>query len=405
MAHDDRNRVPPPGLWEPVTVEFLTAIIEHVAHPIFVKDRSFRWVLLNTAFCTMVGHRREEMLGRSDHDFFPKHEADFFRQKDVEMFASGRAVDIEEEWITDASGCRHALATTKVPLRDAAGEVTHLVGIIHDITRLKAAEERLRQNHGELEARVRERTAALRAAQDELVRKERLAVLGQLAGGLAHQIRNPLGAIKNAAYILQTAARRAAPDPDAARAIAVIHDEVERANRFITDLLDYARVRPPQVGSIDVVDVIERAFQSQEVPPRVAIARRYADAPRVAIDAGQVQGALFNLIRNAVEAMPDGGTLTVTTRGDGDAVVVGIADTGAGVPAEVASRLFEPLVTTKPLGLGLGLVTARALVENQGGSITWCAPPDGGTRFDVRLPRAGDGATGSTARGGAASTR
>ena len=124
---------------------FFHSILDHVAHPIFVKDRRFRWVFLNRAFCSMVQRPCEEMLGKSDYDFFTKDEADFFRMKDREMFDARKSIEIDEEPITDALGRRHVLATTKVPLFDRSGEISHLVGIIHDLTRRKAAEEQARQ--------------------------------------------------------------------------------------------------------------------------------------------------------------------------------------------------------------------------------------------------------------------
>lgn len=368
-----------------MTSGFLAHILDSIAHPIFVKDREFRFVLLNQAFCDLVGRPREAMFGHTDYDFFPTEEADFFRQKDREVFDTGDQIVIDEERATDAAGRTHVLATTKVPLRSPGGEVTHLVGIIHDITRLKSAEEALKQSKNELERRVGERTAALAAAQDELMRKERLAVLGQLAGGLAHQIRNPLGAIKNAAYLLQVALSEP-QDQDVSRAIAIIHDEVLRANQIITDLLDYARVRPPVRRSVPVGYLIEQALGGQAIPPRIALVKDLPDLALVSVDPAQVQGALFNLIRNAVEAMPGAGTLTITAREESAHVVVSIADTGPGVTPELQARLFEPLVTTKPLGLGLGLVTARALIENQSGRIDCASAPGEGTRFDVRLP-------------------
>lgn len=368
----------------PMSVDFLASIIDRVAHPIFVKDRSFCWVLLNQEFCEMVGYPREAMLGHTDYDFFPKNEADFFRQKDIEMFASGERVVIEEEPITDAQGNVHVLATTKVPLRSDAGDVTHLVGIIHDITRLKAAEEALRYAKVELERRVIERTAALEAAQAALVRKERLALLGQLAGGLAHQIRNPLGAITNAAYVLQR--NVAGAGEESSRAAAIILEEVWHANRIITDLLDYARVRPPVRRAVSLDAVLDRALEAQAIPPSISVERRLGELPRVAADEDQLRDALDNLLRNAIEAMPAGGKLTITAAREGDVVRVSIADTGEGIADEIREKLFEPLATTKPLGLGLGLSTTRALIQNQGGAVSCVSPKGEGARFDVRLP-------------------
>lgn len=382
-SSDDRTTVAAAGS-APLSMEFLAAVIEHVAHPIFVKDRAFRFVLINRALATLAGHPREGMVGKTDYDFFPAEEADFFRKKDIELFSTGSTVTIEEEPITDAAGARHVLATTKVPLRDAAGEVTHIIGIIHDITRLKAAEEALRLANEELERRVRERTAELQAAQSKLVRKERLSVLGQLAGGLAHQIRNPLAAITNAAYVLQREVR--APTADAQSSIQIILAEVMQANRIITDLIDYARVRPPVRREVSPREIVERALGSQSTPQNVNVFLDVPVLPLVSVDPDQVRDAVENLLRNAVEAMPEGGDLRIGARVEGGELHLRIADSGTGIPCEVQEKLFEPLVTTKPLGLGLGLTTTRALVENQGGSITCESAPGLGTCFEVMLP-------------------
>jgi PAS domain S-box-containing protein len=374
------------SIWPGATIsfEFLAAIVDHVAHPIFVKDRTFRWVLLNRSACELFGYQREDMLGKSDYDFFPKEEADFFRQKDLELFATKSEIVIDEEPLTDASGRRHVLATTKVPLRDETGDVTHIVGIIHDITRLKAAEAALRSANLEYEQRLDQRTRELIAAQDELVRKERLAVLGQLAGSVAHQIRNPLAAIKNAASVLK---RSTGEEVVVAQMLSTIDDEVRHANQIVTDLLDYARVRPPTTRPIDVGYLIQTALDGQHVPPGVRVTLRVPDLPPVQVDADQVQMALANLVRNALDAMPDGGALTLSAELDDRDIVVVVEDSGSGVRPEVQKRLFEPLVTTKPRGLGLGLTTARILLENQGGSVAYCERGGPGTRFKVRLPR------------------
>jgi PAS domain S-box-containing protein len=367
-----------------VDVGFLASIIDHVADPIFVKDVRYRWVLLNQAFCTMVGYPREQLLGKSDYDFFPASEAAFFRQKDVEMFSTAKEVVIEEEPITDAAGVRHVLRTTKVPLRGPDGQVTHLVGIIHDITRIKRAEETLRLSNEELERRVRERTAALEVAQAELVRTERLAVLGQLAGGLAHQIRNPLGAIMNASNVLRKALATHA-DPELRSAVGIILEEVWHANRIITDLLDYARVREPNRITTPVLSVVLDALAKQSVAANVIVEVAVPADLSASIDAEQVRDALDNLMRNALEAMADGGTLRLSAELDGGDVLVAVADTGPGIDPAVRDTLFEPLVTTKPLGRGLGLTTARALLENQGGSVR-CVDSQHGACFEVRLP-------------------
>jgi PAS domain S-box-containing protein len=387
MASDeDRNDRGPSPSRPAMSGEFLAEIIERVAHPIFVKDREFRWVLLNQAFCEMVGHPSEAMLGKSDYDFFPTTEADFFRRKDVEMFTRGAQVSIASEPMTDAEGRVHTLATTKVPLRDASGEVTHLVGIIHDITRLKAAEDALREVNEQLELRVKERTTELETAQEELVRKERLAALGQLAGGLAHQIRNPLGAIANAAYVLKRGLGED-PSPQVSSAVEIVLEETWRANRLISDLLDYARVRPPNQQPVSLRELLESVIVAHGVPHWIRVAVHAPDRPLISADEEQLRGALDNLVRNAVEAMPAGGTLRFDARCEGAKMRLAVSDTGCGIAPEVRGKMFEPLITSKPLGRGLGLTTARALIENQGGTLD-CEMVAVGACFVVTLPLA-----------------
>lgn len=367
---------------EAPSVDFLAAIIEHVGHPIFVKNRRSEWVLLNRAFAEMAGHPREAMLGKTDHDFFPAAEADFFRGKDREMFTQGSTVVVEEEPLTDGAGRKHVLSTTKVPYRDDEGEVTHLFGIISDITRIKEAEDTLRNANQELERRVAERSAELAAAQDELLRKERLAVLGQLAGGMAHQLRNPLGAIQNAiSLVLHDALGEQQRD-----AMRVIQEEVVRADQIIAALLDYARIAPPDRRRVPVVDLVAVVTDLEALPDTIAVEVEVSPELEVDVDVPQVQMALGNLVRNAREAMPNGGRVQWRGTGTGETVELALQDTGPGVPASRRDQLFQPLITSKAEGSGLGLCTARSLIENQGGRLDFCAT-DGGACFVVRLPR------------------
>ncbi|MDB4938323.1 MAG: sensor histidine kinase [Labilithrix sp.] len=383
---------PPAGV---AAHEFLAQLVEQLPHPIFVKDREFRYVLMNDALVRMSGQPVAAMLGKTDYDFLSKERSDFYRAKDVEVFSSAAEVAILEEELIDGAGRQRVLSTRKVPLRDAAGEITHLIGIISDITDLKAVQEALRNSSDQLEERVADRTRALALAQDDLVRKERLAVLGRLAGGVAHQIRNPLGAIKNAAYVLRRRVGEVEPSAfaetaaeEVSHSLEIIHDEVQRANKIITDLLDYARVRVPVRRITSVADVIDDALRAHDVPSTIRIERIVHDVPNVAVDADQLAGALFNVLHNAFEAMPNGGTLTIEATVRDASIVVSIGDTGTGMPASVRARLFEPLVTTKALGLGLGLVTARTLVEGQGGSIRCVSSDHRGTRFELTVPSA-----------------
>ena len=384
MSEENGPRVTGDGLH---AQGFLEAVVKNVAHPIFVKDRAHRWVWVNDAFCALVGHRREALLGKTDHDFFPRSQAEWFHARDREAFQRGAEVTVDEEPITDADGFVHVLSTTKVPLRGEDGEVTHLVGIIHDITRLKSVEDALRRANEDLERRVDERTRALREAQDALLRKERLVVLGQLSGGLAHQIRTPLATIANGLAVLRRKLGASA-DPEVELVLGIVSEEIVDANRIITDLLDFARVRPPSCASVPVGALVDAALATVRAPPGVMVARDVDDALVVSVDERQTRDALANVMRNAVEAMGANGRLTITAVADGPHAVLAVADTGPGLDERAEAHLFEPLVTSKPLGLGLGLTTARALVENQGGELRCVASSAEGARFELRVPLA-----------------
>jgi PAS domain S-box-containing protein len=370
------------------SVDLLSAIVDNVAQPVFVMDRSQRLVLVNRALSELLGRPRAEMVGRNGAEAFSHADAGILVSTASRVFTTGRTEVIEEHAFKHASGDARHVRMVKAPLFGADGTVTHLVAVVVDVSEARAAEVRLRTANEELERAVEERTRALRDVQQALLRKERLTVLGQLAGGLAHQIRNPLAAMQTAAAILR---RRLGDhgDPDIQQALTVIREEVWEANRIITDLLDYARVKPPAATVIAVDALIAAALEATPPPPRITAKHDVAPGVTVRVDERQVRDALGNVIRNAYEAMLQGGTLTISADVLPDEVVIVVEDTGPGLTRESIQRLFEPLVTTKPLGLGLGLSTARALIENQGGTIR-CATSrgTGGARFELRLPAA-----------------
>lgn len=376
----------------PVHLDFLASILDSIDLPILVKDRQFRVVMINRAWCEMTRHAPDDVLGKTDFDLVPAAEAARFRAIDEQVFARGDAVHFDRETLFDGRGEAHVVGSSRVPLRDAEGAVTHIVGIVREITPILRAQEVLQRSNEDLERRIVERSAALAQAQAELLRRERLAVIGQLAGGIAHQIRNPLGSIKNAAYLIQMVAA-AQHDPDLTRALAIIHEEVRRANQIITDLLDYARVAAPSLRHTPVDYLAEQAVASLDVAPGIRVVREIAaDLAPVNVDPVQVQRALSNLVRNALQAMGAEGTLSLRAARDGEMVELEVSDTGQGIPDDVRRRLFEPAVSTHPGAFGMGLITAKALIENQGGTVSCASTDNRGTTFVVRLPVARDDA-------------
>jgi signal transduction histidine kinase len=257
-----------------------------------------------------------------------------------------------------------------------AEEVARQMAITIEHARLL---ERVTQYATELEERVRTRTAELETAQAELVRKERLAVLGQLAGGVSHELRNPLGVIKNSVYYLNMVL----PDEERLRRhLAILNREVATATRIISGMLDFARTTRPSRATTDLNALVSESVDRLSMPESIRVQRDLAEsvAP-IMVDADQVQIVLDNLLSNAIQAMPDGGLLIVRTRSLGDRVQVEVEDTGIGISPEHLERIFEPLFTTKSKGIGLGLSLSERLVKANGGTIRVESTPGPGTRF------------------------
>ncbi len=254
-----------------------------------------------------------------------------------------------------------------------------------DISERKRAEEMIRVYSENLEQMVAARTRSLEEAQEKLVRQEKLAVLGQLSGSIAHELRTPLGAIKNAVYLLNMILENS--DANAREVLGILERQIKTSEGIINNLLDFARTRQPARQPVDVNQAVEQALSHVDVPDGVTVQHNLADLPPIAADPGQLGQILGNLLLNAVQAMPDGGALTLRTYlPQPDWVAISVADTGVGIPPENLDKLFEPLFTTKAKGIGLGLALVKMLVEGHGGAIRVESVVGQGTTFTVELP-------------------
>ena len=272
-------------------------------------------------------------------------------------------------------------------LWDEAGNPLRMIGFTTDITERKRTEEALKEYSERLEEMVEERTKELRDAQEQLVRREKLAVLGQLAGGVGHELRNPLGVISNAVYYL----KMVLPDADEASRefLDIISEEVRNSTKIISDLLDFSRTRIPDREEIAVSELAAGVLEKRPPPEEVEATTEIApDLPPVYVDPHQMELVLANLVANAYQSMPEGGKLTISAQAEEDRVALSISDTGGGIREENMAKLFEPLFTTKARGIGLGLATSRILVEANGGSIEVASKVGKGSTFTVRLPAA-----------------
>ncbi|MCM2359448.1 MAG: ATP-binding protein [Geobacteraceae bacterium] len=269
--------------------------------------------------------------------------------------------------------------------------------------------EELREATFSVNELVEERTRQLREAQEELVHKEKLAMLGLIAGGMGNELRNPLGVMNNAIFYLKTVMTDA--DETVKEYLEIIRQEIDNSQGIISDLLDFCRVRTAITRAAPVHELINQSLARCVIPENVRLRADLPEIPLVArIDPHQMVQVLRNLLTNALQAMPDGGALHVAARRvrgpmfdvrgseqnverrtpnvepDAEFVEISVADTGVGIPPENMERIFQPLFTTRSRGIGLGLAYSKKLAEANGGRIEVASRLGEGTTFTVMLP-------------------
>jgi len=289
---------------------------------------------------------------------------------------------------------------------DQQDEVGHLAQSFNRMAdNLAKAYDDLKQWGRTLERRVDERTQELRETQDALVQSEKLASLGKMAAGVAHEVNNPLTSILiNACLLLES---RKPGDPEH-ESLTLIAEETSRCAQIVRGLLEFARQTPSQTAHADINEIVERTtllLEKQASVRNIAILKDLDPAlPAIDLDRSKMQQVFSNLIINAIEAMPSGGTLRIVSclGGDGRSLEVRFADTGIGIPAENLHKIFDPFFTTKSWGTGLGLAVSYGIIQRQGGTIEVESEVGRGTVFKVKLPLGeADNAANDTTQNGA----
>jgi two-component system sensor histidine kinase PilS (NtrC family) len=225
----------------------------------------------------------------------------------------------------------------------------------------------------------------LRRMEEQVLRARRLAIVGQLAAGVAHEIRNPLASISGSIELLRDAPQ---VDEENRQLMEIVLREVERLNGLVTELLEYARPRERVLGTIELDGLLQetvRVFSQDRSTSGVAVKLETRPA-RITGDPAQMRQVVWNLLRNAAEAMPQGGEIALSMADEPEWVELVISDTGSGIPAEDLERIFDPFFTTKTHGNGLGLATVHRIVTEHGGTIAVESKAGAGTEFRVRLP-------------------
>ncbi len=251
---------------------------------------------------------------------------------------------------------------------------------------LEQANAALEQNQKELERRVAERSAALRASQARVIHQEKMAAFGLLAAGIAHEVGNPLAAISSLIQMIQ----RRHPDHYTGEKLELAARQLRRIQRTVRDLVDFSRPASSIKGRVRLTDVVEDVLGIAKYYTRTGerdiITDLAADLPAVIAIRDHLVQVVLNLVMNAIDATAKGGRIHLETRMEGERIILRVEDDGRGIPAEDRERLFQPYYTTKPQGTGLGLFVSRQIVEELGGMLSHDPSFGKGTRFIVQLP-------------------
>ncbi|ACY17315.1 two-component system sensor histidine kinase NtrB [Haliangium ochraceum] len=334
-------------------------IVRCLSSGLVTVDRDGRVLTINQEACDILGIDAGETVGRPLLEIMPGIDEllaevgnqYILRRRDLELLRPGA----EEKY----------LGLSVSPLRNNLDEIIGGIVNFQDLTEVRDMERQMR-------------------------RAERLAVVGTLAAGVAHEIRNPLAAISGSIELLQT---MPSVDEDNRMLMDIVTREIERLDNLIRDLLDYTNPRPRELLGFDAAELVRetvQVFEQDRSFERVSLRAVALEVAPVVADPGQIRQVLWNLLRNAAEAARSVVTATVRCDSQPALVVIEVDDDGDGIASENLERIFDPFFTTKSEGSGLGLATCHSIVREHGGDIRAENLPGGGTRFSVILPRSGD---------------
>lgn len=335
-------------------------ILQSIASGLVTVDLSGRITYCNRAAERIAQIRAESVVGRAFTDVFSLPEgADPWR---TPATLEAAALRVEGRIVGRRNKDDLLLGMTFSPLRDEGANVTGVICAFQDLTLIRRMEEQIR-------------------------RSDRLAAVGELAAGMAHEIRNPLASLSGSIKILSEELQLEGMGREL---MQIVTGEVSRLDALITDFLSYASPREPQPRGTDLALLARETAtllrQSHEDPLRIEVAVAPGAPTAAEVDPQQVRQVFWNLSRNAVEAMPAGGLLRITVAGAADAVTVTFADTGVGIPASAQPKIFTPFFSTKERGTGLGLAIVFRIVEAHGGRVDVESAPGRGTTIRVGFP-------------------
>jgi two-component system sensor histidine kinase HydH len=331
-------------------------VVESMVDGLISVDESGMITTINQTASQIMGVNSSDVEGRDISEVLKSDECDI-----QEVLSTDRPL-VEKEITYQRNSGYTPLSVSVSPLKDEIGKAIGAVVIIRDLREIKELQEKVR-------------------------RAERLASLGRLAAGIAHEIRNPLSSIRGFAQYFQGKFKPETKDVKYAKAMV---DEIDRLNRIIEALLDFARPAEPKLSLYSIEDVLNHALglvQADIEVKEVRLTRNVQSGiPEVMIDSDQMIQAILNILLNAVEAVDKGGEIALSASTEADNLKITISDTGSGIPEEDLPKVFDPFFTTRKSGTGLGLAIVHKIVENHNGEILVKSGVGRGTTFTILLP-------------------
>jgi len=374
----------------------LRTMIDLIPAFIYAKDAHSRFTACNKLVANRMGVAPGELIGKTDFDFFPREMAEKFFSDEQALLKSGKPlIDHEEIAFDKTRGMNRVILTSKIPLHDADGNLTGVVGTGFDITDRKAAEERMASS-------------------------DRLESIGRLAAGVAHEINTPIQYLSDSVSFIRDGVKElleyidalhaAMPQPPAPDenvedlrkemppALTLVADGLSRIAEIVRSMKDFAHAGQHEMGPTDLNRAIASTLviARSEYKPVAEVETDYGQLPPVTCHTSQINQVVLNLVVNAAHAIADKirrsgavGKITVSTRVEGERVVIAIGDTGGGIPEDIRARIFDPFFTTKEVGRGTGQglsIARNVIVKGHGGELDFTTELGKGTTFYIRLP-------------------
>ncbi len=357
-----------------ISLNYFDSIINTMGEALIVTDAQGKIELVNQAAENLLGYKKEDLLGKSMDSIVSVLPSFISQQESKKMNASIGAI-----WRINNSREFPALCSCS-NVRNREGEVINKIYVVRDITEIKKTEEELIEAYKKL-----------KEVQDELIQSEKIAMIGKLASGTAHEIKNPLSIILQGIYLVDSMISE--KTPELKETIEMIKEAVKRADKVIKRILNYARASKLTTTSQRICEVIDEGLslvEDQLKFKNIKIERNYPPKP-ILIEADRVMlsQVFLNLATNSIDAMPSGGKIKIKVYEEGDFCIVEFEDIGEGISPERLPKIFEPFYTTKKAGegTGLGLAIVELIINRHNGKINVESQVGKGTKFIIKLPK------------------